>query len=253
MTNERYSEFIEEVPKTWVQGLYEESTTKKQTLGVIRPLADGREFVYCKLSNDANAVVGQVYQSPIGDVANIANLAITANANVGDREILFTLGNSNLANELNAFEDGYAYINTGNGAGQTFKIKKHAAIAANANGTIYLYDKIRVALKSADSKLSLYKSPHRDIIVHPSPPTTTPLGVATFVVTANRYAWFQKRGPHAAEVEGTVVNGDIVICSESVDGTVGPGANGASEEEYPVGVCMANNANDHWALIDFKL
>jgi len=252
MADERYAEFIEETPKAWVQGLYEESSTQKHRLGTIRKLSDGREFIYCK-KGATNAVTGQIQQAVAADVANIANLAITANVAANARAVVVTLGDSNLANEANAFAEGYLWVNTGNGAGDTYKIRHHAAIAANANGTFNLYDKIRSNMIAADTKVSILKHPCKDIVVHDSPPTGAIVGVATFEVTANYYAWFQKRGPCAVEVEGTVVNGDIVICSETVDGTCGPGANGASEEEYPVGVCMANNANDHWALVDLKL
>lgn len=252
MANERLAEFMEESPKTFVQGLYEQSSTQKHRLGTIRRLSDGREFIYAK-AGAANTVAGNIYQGVAPDVANHANLAITANAAVGAREISITMGDTTLANTANALAEGFLWINTGAGNGCAYKIRSHAAIAANANGNIAIYDKVRVAIAAATSKASVMKHPCKDIIIHGSPPTGAIIGVSPYVVTANYFAWFQKKGPCAVEVEGTVVNGDVVICSETVDGTVGPGANGASEEEYPVGVCIANNANDHWALIDLKL
>lgn len=252
MANERFAEFIEQDPKSFVQGLFEESSTQKQRLGTIRKLSDGREFVYAQMGA-ANAVAGAVYQGVAPVVANHANMAVTANAAVGAREVSITMGDSTLANTANALAEGFLWVNTGAGNGCAYKIKSHAAIAANANGNIALYDKVRIALTAATSKVSVMQHPCKAVIIHPSPPTGAIVGVAPQVITANYFAWLQRRGPCAVEVEGTVVNGDSVICSETVDGTVGPGANGASEEEYPVGVCIANSANDHWALIDLKL
>lgn len=252
MTNERFGEFTETNPKLFVQGLYETSATQKHRLGTIRKLGDGREFIYAK-NGAANTVAGSIYQGVAPVVANHANLAITANANVGAREVSITMGDSTLANTANALAEGYLWINTGAGNGHCYKIKSHAAIAANANGNMALYDKLRANIAAATSKASIMPHPCRAVVIHGSPPTGDIVGVATQIVLANYYAWFQTRGPCAVEVEGTVVNGDIVITSETVDGACGPGANGASEEEYPVGICIANSANDHWALIDLKL
>lgn len=249
---DKRGDWIEENPQLYLQGLFEESSTQKHPLGTIRRLSDGREYIYVK-NGAANTVAGAIYQAEAGDMANIGNLAITANANVGDKEVSITVGTTTLANTANAFAEGWLHISTGAGNGHAYKIKSHAAIASAGTGNMVLYDKLRANIAAATSKATITKHQCKSVVIHPSPPTAAIIGAAPAIYTANYYCWLQKRGPAAVEVEGTVVNGDIVICSETVDGTVGPGANGASEEEYPVGVCMCNNANDHWALIDLKL
>lgn len=240
-------DWVEDGPQLFLQGLFEQSSTKKHPLGTVRRLSDGREFIYCK-AGAANIAAGVLVQSAVVDSANVANLAVTAVANVGDKSIAFTMGDSAAANTANAYQDGYAYINTGAGNGCLYKIKSHAAIAANANGTLYLYDKLRSNISNATSKISLIKHPCDAVIVHPSPPTASLIGATTFPVTTAYYFWAQKKGPATVLFNGTVVNGDAVIASSAVDGSVMPSANG-QETEAQVGMCIANNANAHWGTV----
>ena len=255
MANERYQEFIEQTPTVYLQGLYDESSTAKHPLGTERKLTDGRVFVYAKMGATA-ANRGSLYQGEAHVLANAGNLAVTANANVGDRSISFTLGNSDILTNANEGAEGYIHVsgaNLSDGAGHAYKIKNHAAIAANANGTVYLYDKLRANILAATSKVSITKNPYMDVIKSTGTVVTGALaGVATFDVSANYFCWLQKRGPCAVEVDGSVVIGDALFPAAN-DGTVGPGANGTSEAYYPVGTCMANNANDTWCLADLKL
>ena len=176
------------------------------------------------------------------------------------------MGTTTEANTANAFEDGYLWVNAGaaaNGAGITYKIRYHAAIATGANGNIWLYDKIRVKLVAANSYVSIKKNPCKEVISHASPPTSTLIGVATYAMSANYYGWLQKSGPCAVELEeangAALTPGKWAYASPEANGTItGPISNanfiaaGASVL-YPVGICIANNANDHWALIDLKL
>lgn len=250
MANERYSEYIEETPKTFVQGLFEESSTQKHPLGQIRRLSDGREFIYCKMGT-TNAVAGSTYQARVPVIANEANLAVAANANIGDRTLTVTMGDTTLANTANALAEGYVWVSSATGNGHCYKIKSHPAIAANASGNLTLYDKIRANLVTT-SKVSVVPNTCSAVIQTVANVTAAPVGVATFIVTANYYAWLQMSGPCAVEVDGTVVAGDAVVCSNAAAGTVMPSANGL-ETYFQVGICIANNANDHWCLVDLKL
>ena len=44
---EHSGDFVEERPSLYVQGLFEQSSTKKHRLGTIRALEDGRVFEDC--------------------------------------------------------------------------------------------------------------------------------------------------------------------------------------------------------------
>jgi hypothetical protein len=258
MANERYAEYYAEDPKSFVQGLYEESSTQKQKLGTKRRIGD-REFIYCKMGATAG-VAGQVYQAIVYDVANIGNLAV-ANANIGERVVAVTPVTPVAGqNEANAFAEGYLWISTGASNGQTYKIKNHGAFTANTAANITLYDKVRGAnIAAATSKASLMKHPCKYVIVHPSPPTSGLVGVCTFPVTANYYAWLQCKGPCAVETEVAVTAGKDVFASDAANGTVTIPVENANyitataPAKARVGRCIANSANDHWSLIDLDL
>lgn len=265
MANERYAEFVEETPKSFVQGLFEESSTQKHKLGSIRRLTDGREFIYAQMGA-TTGVAGKLYQSVVVDLANVANCTV-ANANVGDRVVSVTpvtVVSGDAA--ANTFAEGFLYINTGStsGEGRTYKIKSHGALTANTAANFTLYDKLRDAnITAAASKASLVRHPCKAVIVHPSPPTSGLVGVCMFTVTANYYAWLQKSGPCAVENEAgsgaALTPGKEVFASPAADGCITgqvATANGIDLQAtagYPVGKCIANNANDHWALVDLNL
>jgi len=259
MANERYAEFTEETPKSFVQGLFEESATKKQALGTIRRLSDGREFVYAKMGATV-AVAGKLYQSVVMDAANVANVTV-ANANVGDRALTITPVTVLTADAVaNAFADGYVHVCAGAANGMAYKIKSHPALTANTANAFQLFDKLRNAnVATATSKVTLTRHPCKDVIIHPSPPTGALAGVATFPVTANYYAWLQKKGPCPVEADGTLVAGEYAYASNAADGCVAPApANAANiitnpELKYPVGRVIGADANDMWALIDLNL
>lgn len=251
MANERYAEFTEETPKSFVQGLFEESTTQKQRLGTVRRLGDGREFIYAKMGATVG-VAGSVYQSPVTDIANIANVGLAA-ANVGDRDVTVTPVTVLTADAVaNVYAEGFLHINTGPANGMSYKVRSHPALTANTANAFKLYDKLRSANLTTSSKATLTRHPCKDVIITPATkPTAGLVGVATFPVTANYYAWLQRRGPCAVETDGTVVAGDKVVAA-ATSGCVGPAANG-SESDIAIGCCLANNANDHWSLIDLLL
>lgn len=253
MANERFSEFTEETPKTFVQGLFEESATQKHKLGTIRRLSDGREFVYCQAGTSALAA-GKVVQAEAANMALTGNLPVTANANVGERTVSITIGATSDANTANAFAEGYLWENTANAAnGCSYKIKSHAAIAANANGNIALYDKIHSNLTTS-SNVSIRKHKCKQVIIHTSPPLATVVGVPTFPVTANYYFWAQTKGECAVFVDavGAITPGDKLVTSNTVDGAVMVSTNGW-EAEPVVGLATANNAANHYTLVDLKI
>lgn len=253
MANERYAEFLEGGPKTWIQGLFEESSTQKHKLGVRRALADGREYIYIQ-AGAANLDPGKLVQARAIVAANEANLAVANVANAvanAVRVLTVTVGDTTLANTANALAEGYITICDGTGQGYCYKIKDHPAIAANAAGNFTLYDKVRANLTTA--KVTLHPHPCKGAIVHPSPPTAALLGVPMFTVTANYYAWIQAKGPAAVLANGTLVIGDTCIASASVDGSVSPSANG-SETEAQVGMVMAIGTADlDYATVNLNL
>jgi hypothetical protein len=249
--------FVEVDPKTFVQSLFEQSSTQKQRLGTIRRLSDGREFIYGQ-AGGANIAVGVLCQGAVHDVANHGNIAVT-NANANDTSVTVTL--SDLAATANMYAEGYLHISnsTTAGKGYAYKVKSHPAANANANLVIQLYDYLRANLTTAF--VTLCRHPAKALIIHPSPPTQALVGATVIPVTANYYAWFQRRGPAAVLANGTLVAGDHVAPSASVDGSVSPAnsLNANSNADCPglleqrVGKVLTVNADGHYALIDLNL
>lgn len=253
MADERYGEFIEESPKTWVQGLFEESSTQKQVLGTVRRLSDGRAFIYVKAGAVALAA-GKLVQAP-APIANHTNRAVTADVAIGSREVTFTLGAT--AVTADQYKDGYLLINDATGEGYAYKIKNHPAANASASLKVTLYDKIRVALVAATSEVSLVNL-YREAIVHPSPPTAKLLGVPPIAVTANYYFWSQIKGPAPVLISGTIGTGKKVVASATVDGAVDlmaltEGAPNTGSDQYPVGVMLQNGVSTEYGMVNLEL
>lgn len=245
--------FMEHDPKSYIQSLWEESSTQKHKLGTIRRLSDGREFIYGQAggTNLANAVLTQ---GVITVVANHGNLAVAANANIGNKTLTVTLGD--LAATANMYAEGWVWSSNATTGGQGYKIKSHPAANANASLVLTLYDAIRVANITTAHKATLGRHPGRGLVVHPSPPTAPIFGVAVIPVTANYYAWFQRRGPAICLIEGTMVAGQPVFASNATDGAVGVAVANADDgvTKIPiVGQAMVINATTHYGLIDLKI
>jgi hypothetical protein len=240
--------FFEQTPKSFVQKLFEESSTQKQHIGCTIRLADGREYVYGQ-AGAANIAVGKLCQGAVHDVANHGNIALT-NANANDQSVTVTLGNLLIA--ANAYAEGYLNVCDGTGEGYLYKIKSHPAAAANAALVIKLYDKILLTTSSAHC--TLVRHPAKGIIIHPSPATQALVGVTVIPVTANYYAWWQKKGPCCVLVDGVIVAGGQVFVG-SVDGSVAPSSGNAIDDIklQTIGRVLTVDANTMHGVIDLQL
>ena len=242
------SVFKEQTPKSFLQDLFEESSTQKQRIGCTMRLADGREFVYCQ-AGGANIAVGKLCQGAVHDVANHGNIALT-NANANVFSVTVTLGD--LLATANMYAEGFLNICDGTGEGYLYKIKSHPAAAANAALVLTLYDKVRLTTSSAHA--TLVKHPASGVIIHPSPATQALVGVTIIPVTANYYAWLQKKGPACVLVDGTIVAGGQVFVG-SVDGSVAASSGNAITDIklQTIGRVITVDANTMHGVIDLQL
>jgi hypothetical protein len=254
MADERYSEWMEESPKTWAQGLFETSSTQKQVLGTIRKLNDGRKFVYAK-AGGVDLAAAKLVQAP-APIANHTNCAVAAAVAIGERSVTLTLGAT--AVTANQYKDGFLLVNNGTGKGCAYKIKSHPAASGGASLTVTLYDKIRVALDATTSKGSLVSCSQNGVIIHPSPPTAKLVGVPLLAVTAGYYFWAQCGGCAPVLIDGTVTVGKKVVASGSVDGAIAlmaltSGTPNTGSDQYPVGVMVQNGVDTEYGIVDLKL
>lgn len=209
--------FVEGSTKTFAQGLFSISSVQKHILGTERVLSDGRKFVYAK-AGGSNIDSGSVCQSS-APIAAHKNQLVKAAAAVGDKKVVMAIGATPLS--LNQYAEGYLHVNAGPGMSRSYKIKGHAAYSANAtNVEILLYDPIGSPLAANSSYVTLTAHPYSGLIVMPTAPTSTPVGVAPVYVYADHYFWLQTQGPVAVLTDGTLIVGRRCATSNTVAGAV---------------------------------
>lgn len=156
--------------------------------------------------------------------------------------------NTSDAVDVDEYAEGFFWINDDTGEGHIHRVKSNVAAASGVAGNVILYDPIVVTL-GAGATGSLFNSPFRKVIIHPSPATAMLVGVNPLAITADYYFWMQVGGPAAVLTQGTIVINEKVIDSATVDGAVAPTASTAAGEEHYVGVVVVVNANGEHSAI----
>lgn len=181
-------------------------------------LPDGREFRFGQ-AGGSTLGVGKLDVAPaVG--ANFDNLVIPAAVAAGATDVTITNGATTIA--AGDFADGYLNIEDDTGEGYLYKIKSHTVEAAgSAAVTVTLANAsgLQVALTTA-STVGLMPNHYRNLIVHPSPNVSIPVGVDMAVLTTLRWGWFQTRGVASVLADGTPTIGLSVMPSDAVDGAV---------------------------------
>ena len=222
------------------QSIYAQSSVRKEQVGCLRVLADGRKFRYAL--NGAVALIHGVPTAQPDAVANHLNIAVQANTAVGSTSVPVTLGATAVTE--NYYAGGFLQINAGAGIGQQFKIESHPAHAGTGTLVVRLDgERVRVALTSAASKATLI-SPIGTQVVVAAAAAETPTGVTVCAVTAAYYFWLQTGGDACCAVTGTpaigsqLTNGaaELAVQSAVTDPIVGEVARtvGVDAEAKPV-------------------
>lgn len=228
-------DYVEQIKKLYNQGLFEESSVAKERIGQLRPLDDGRLFVYAR-AGAVTLAPGKLMQMPV-PITNHINQAVAAEAALGGRRVYVTLGATIATKDY--YKDGVLLINDAAGEGHCYKIRGHKEIASAGSGWIELYDALRLALTAA-SEYTLLTARQASLIIHPSPPTALVAGVPPMAITALYYFWNQVKGFCPVLVDGTLVIGNQVQPSISVDGAVSP-----LTHAHDLIVATAGGAADH--------
>lgn len=230
--------------------VYKTYSTPKHRLGSIMEFPDGRVFRF-GVAGAVALAPGKLHQSAL-PVANHLNIAVAANAAIGDTRVSVTLGATAAA--ANLYQDGYLAVNDATGEGHYYRIKSHDAIGSAGTGWINLYEDspILVALVASTSEVTLVHNRFKDVLIQASPPTADLAGVTMCNVAAAAYCWLQTRGPANVLASGTLVIGDHCVPGATVDGSVMPSA--ALETDGPVvGRVMRVNADTEYAMIDLTI
>src|ERR1700734_704900 len=149
---------------------------------------DGRQVVIVRNGGTEIAVAsiasGLLVASP-AEITTWEGLAMTVPtaypATAGTYQILVTNAGTKL--NINEYQNGYAIVSSGTGAGQTLQIASHQNAAASATFVLTLQDPIQVTL-DATSKITLVRNPYIGVILSPSTYSGIPVGVSFYVIAA---------------------------------------------------------------------
>lgn len=216
-------------------------------LGTIGITEDGRRYRWSKAGATALSP-GRVMQGEVPG-ANFDELAIDGVHAIGDKVI--TITNGNTAITANMFKDGYLNVEDDTGEGILYRIASHPAADTSATCAITLTNGIAVAMIAATT-VGLTKHKCDSVIIHPSPPTATLVGVPNTTVAAGSYFWAQFRGACSVLTDGVITAGKLVMPSASVDGAVAAYSTGG-DDEHIVGAVIEVAADTEHSVIDLML
>lgn len=189
--------------KTFNQGLFEESAVQKHWLGTPRELSDGRKFIYSRAGTALAA--GTLLQGAVELTGHTGSLAITTDVAADADKVPVTIATTAAVKDY--YREGYLWVNVTPGIAHSYKIRGHAAyvLVTGLTQDILLFDKIRVALTTAASKVTIRKHPNDGVISTPAATLTgAHAGVAPIAVTDQYYFWSQVKGPACCLITGVV-------------------------------------------------
>jgi hypothetical protein len=161
-------------------------------------------------------------------IANEADCAVTAftaysaNGNV-PASVVVTLGSTQTC-LVNAFQGGFLIVVESTGIGQTLRIQGNtAATAANSySTTVTLEDAPGVALVAGSSKVSLIPAHGSNVIINPTTPTNTPVGIALYAIAPSSYGFLLAKGVTGALSDSSAPGVGVAIgAGVNTAGTIG--------------------------------
>ena len=235
---------------------YAESATQLFPLGTTLDWGD-RAFKYAQVSSAGAITAGKLLQQRASVVAHHSQNDMTGavSATTTDTTDISIELSGDTDAALNLYQDGYLIINSGTGAGQSWRIKSHPVVdqSDDATAVITVYGKLVTALASgASSEATLTYNPYKDVIVSPTTATGAVVGVTNIDMTDDYYGWIQVRGPKACLAGETLVLGMSVMASDADAGAVMP--DNGDDLEPVIGEVMASVVVDaEYNLVNLKI
>lgn len=182
----KWGEYNESFRTMFPQGLYEESSTKKLPLGTMRPLEDGRVYVYAKAGAvDLSPALACAFITTKTEEQTVANAA-----SAGDKTVYVTAAGIT----ANLWVDGWLVVAAGTGIGEYYKIRANKATDSDGVVEVQLYDAIATAWSTTDTDLAVYPSKYNGVVVNPVDAQQRPVLIPVRSVTAAYYFWGLVRG-----------------------------------------------------------
>lgn len=206
----------------FAQPVFSQSSTKKEEVGTLRILRDGRKFRYAKAGSSALGAGKLALAAALA--ADVMNEACTAIHAIGDMQFAETITSATYAE--NYFAGGFLQVNDGTGEGHQYKIDSSTAVAAATAITLGLAEPIRVATAGTNaSEFSLMHSAWMAVVE--SATLGFPAGITPMAITAAYYYWIQTGGMALALSGNSDAVGKPLFQSTTTAGALS-GADGAS-------------------------
>ena len=215
--------------------LFHNSDSEDVPVGTLMITEDGRFFRFTELFTTV-AAVGSLYQQELALADQSGEVIDTLAAGVLS---LTGVGSTTSAVVLDELVNGYIWTDNAVTL-PMLRIKSNAAIAISGTGTVELWTKTPTAI-TVNNTVSYLKNPWRDVIIHPSLPTATCVGIPKVAISANQFGWLQTAGPASALYDtATAIAGigDPVSPASAVDGAVMGMANDTEDTVQQVGSAL---------------
>jgi hypothetical protein len=176
----------------------------------------GRVFRYAGNSSAATALVPANWLQSPAQIDHHQAMTPDAAA-IGATSLSVTPGATAGAADL--YAGGFAVIETTPGIGYTYPVKTHLAITASTEFVVQLAAgwAVEVAL-TTDSRVSLFTSPYKNVIIGPTTLTNSPAGVAVHPLAASEFGWIGVHGLFASTIEDTPAIGQAVAAPSDTAG-----------------------------------
>lgn len=203
-------------------GMFQQSTDASllTLVGTKWDLADGREVVLV-LAGASNLAPGKLMQdAPI--IANHQGLTVTAvqaysaNGNT-PATVTATLGGT--AATASQYANGFLYVASGTGAGQTVQVSSNTAQASTTGSVVITIENPNTALDTT-SVIGLIPAQGNGVVVNPVTATGALRGASFYPITAANYGFLTSRGEVAVLSDGAIGIGLGASPSGSVAGAV---------------------------------
>lgn len=221
------------------------SNLSGSTLGAEITADDGAVFRYAKVGG-SDIAAGVVVQSPALVADHLTRTLATSFAS-GSYTVSVPLGAT--AATLGQYVGGKMVVVDGTGAGSQYGIVNSPATLASGTMQITLEQPLTAALDNT-SVVSLIPNLYNGVIINPTSPTGTAVGVTVGDATADSYVFIQVAGPCPVLADGSISAGAAISPSNATAGAVEAGvlAQGIIGRAIEAGV----STKKHTAFVSFN-
>ena len=232
--------------KVSVQGMKEAKTAATTILGDVKQLSQGREIVYCFVTA-AITGAGIIYGTKPNQ-ANHSNVVVRTTASINTNAVTICAGATAIV--ADDYKDGWLLVNDSTGEGHAYMIDRHASASSGTGVTVYLKDKLEVALTTASEVTLVYNIGNVQRAKNSAAVTACPRGVSLITAAASSYVWMGKSGPWPCVCEGTPRPGAEASLSSAGVTCI---ASAVTTASVVVGFFMTTAAASEFTMVDLKL